>query len=198
MYGFIKADAKQYTEYLKCSNPAKDNAALQNQVSQKQNEDSDLSYDWNDDLDKSYVTNNIDDSPPTIEDLLAPYLSLSGRDLIDEFYEKMAVISKENYQDYRESKYENCTEVALKRLDCLVDEYLKKGIKLNLLKKDYEHTVSNLIFEELIKIADRVIEITPTTISRIDSSTGEDALNELTDTDCIDILISTVSKLLLE
>ncbi|GHM58935.1 MAG: hypothetical protein sGL2_10850 [Candidatus Mesenet longicola] len=198
MYGFINTTEKQYTEYLKCSNPAEDNATLQNQVSQKQNEDSD----WNDDWNEPYVTNNIDDSPPTIEDSLAPYLILSKKEraLIDEFYKELEDISEENYRSYIAKPYDSSgsrLKDNFEHVDSLIDKYLKKGIKLNVLCDGYENTISYSIFEELANIVNRILYITPTTISRIDPDTGEDCINELTDTDNFEFLINIVNKLLL-
>lgn len=126
-------------------------------------------------------------------------LTEDEKNLIDEFYQDMQGVNKENYQEYIEPSdlNINCTRNALERVEHLIDEYLEKGIKLNSLCNNHEYTVSNLVFKEIINIVDRVIHITPTTISRIDPLTGEDALDELTETESAEFLISIVRKLLL-
>ncbi|XGA08625.1 MAG: hypothetical protein U0X86_000888 [Wolbachia endosymbiont of Xenopsylla cheopis] len=170
---------------------------MQNQVSQKQNLD--LSDDCDSDWNEPYVKNDIDDSPPTIEDLLASYLISSKKEriLIDEFYKELKSISEENSKNTSYKSDGSVLKSNFERVDHLIDKYLKKGIKLNVLCDGYENTVSYSIFEELANVIGRLVEITPTTISRIDPDTGEDALDELTDTDNYEFLISIVNKLLL-
>ncbi|WP_339045260.1 hypothetical protein [Candidatus Mesenet endosymbiont of Agriotes lineatus] len=194
MYEFINTGEKRYTEYLKCSNPTD---SMQNQVSQKQNEDSD----WSDDWDKSYVTDDIDNSPPTIEGSPCSYKNLEltqkERDLIDEFHKELKNISEENSKNTLYKSDGSVLKSNFERIDRLIDKYKTKGIGFNAPCDDYKNTVSNLIFEELANVVNRVTEITPTTRSRIDPATEEDALNELTDTDNFDFLVSIINKLLL-
>ncbi|XGA08458.1 MAG: hypothetical protein U0X86_000694 [Wolbachia endosymbiont of Xenopsylla cheopis] len=52
----------------------------------------------------------------------------------------------------------NCTENALKRIKRLVDEYLKRGIRLNSSYKD--STATNLIFERIRYVLDGIVRVT--------------------------------------
>lgn len=198
MYKYLNTTKEWYTEYLKPS--IEDSTTLQNQAQQKQNEGYDWTNNW--DWNESYSINNTDDSPLTIEDSLSlhPGLTRKEKDLIDEFYKELKDISEENYKSYITTLYDSAgfrLKNNFKHVDSLIDKYLKKGIKLNVFCDGYENTVANSIFEELVNIVSRVIEITPTTRSRLDLDTGEDALNELKDTNNADCFISIVHKLLL-
>lgn len=169
-------------------------------LSPKVNQDQSEVDDW-DDESSATATDSDNSLIPENSVLMKLGLPLTEdeKNLIDEFYEEMQDVNEKNYQEYRKSSDVNinCTRNALERIEHLVDKYLEKGIKLNSLCNNHEYTVSNLVFKEIINIVDRVIEITPTTISCIDQFTGEDALDELTGTDSAEFLIKIVSKLLL-
>ncbi|WP_339045520.1 hypothetical protein [Candidatus Mesenet endosymbiont of Agriotes lineatus] len=91
-------------------------------------------------------------------------LTESEKSLIDEFYQKMAEVEAQNDQERKENIHNpniNCTENALKRIKCLVDEYLKRGIRLNSSYND--STVTNLIFEKMKGVLDDVVAVRPST-----------------------------------
>ncbi|XGA08528.1 MAG: hypothetical protein U0X86_000774 [Wolbachia endosymbiont of Xenopsylla cheopis] len=118
------------------------------------------SNDWSSQEDSSY---NSDDILPEDSFLmkLEILLTESERNLIDEFYQKMEEVKVQNDQERKENIHNpniNCTENALKRIKCLVDEYLKRGIRLNTSCND--STVTNLVFEKIIYVLDGIVRVT--------------------------------------
>ncbi|WP_264683931.1 hypothetical protein [Wolbachia endosymbiont (group B) of Xestia c-nigrum] len=106
---------------------------------------------------------------------LANLLTESEKVSIDEFHDKMESIMKE----FHENRYESSAKVTLEKMERLIDEHLKRKIKLNLRCDHYERSVSNFIFKKIIDIANAssVMRITPTTISRYKDN-GEEAIDE--------------------
>ncbi|QJT94808.1 hypothetical protein HGO53_06850 [Wolbachia endosymbiont of Diaphorina citri] len=110
---------------------------------------------------------------------------------INEFHEKMENIMKE----FHENRYESSAKVTLEQMERLIDEYLKRKIKLNLRCDHYECTVSNFVFKKIIDIANAssVMRITPTTRSRYKDN-GEEAMDEWEEG--LEPLFNIVNKLL--
>ncbi|WP_265016917.1 hypothetical protein [Wolbachia endosymbiont (group B) of Endotricha flammealis] len=123
---------------------------------------------------------------------LANLLTESEKVSIDEFHDKMESIMKE----FHENRYESSAKVTLEKMERLIDEYLKRKIKLNLRCDHYERSVSNFIFKKIIDIANAssVMRITPTTISRYKDN-GEEAIDEWEE--ALEPLFNIVNKLLL-
>lgn len=122
---------------------------------------------------------------------LANLLTESEKASIDEFHDKMESIMKE----FHENRYENSAKVTLEKMEHLIDEYLKRKIKLNLRCDHYECTVSNFVFKKIIDIANAssVMRITPTTRSRYKND-GEEAIDEWEE--ALEPLFNIVNKLL--
>ncbi|WP_265030371.1 hypothetical protein [Wolbachia endosymbiont (group B) of Athalia cordata] len=122
---------------------------------------------------------------------LANLLTESEKVSIDEFHDKMESIMKE----FHENRYEISAKVALEKMERLIDEHLKRKIKLNLRCDQYERSVSNFIFKKIIDIANAssVMRITPTTISRYKDN-GEEAIDEWEE--ALEPLFNIVNKLL--
>ncbi|WP_349967864.1 hypothetical protein [Wolbachia endosymbiont of Armadillidium arcangelii] len=77
--------------------------------------------------------------------------------LNDEFHQKMNDIEEKNEQEYKKIKGEKAwTKSALKDIKDVVDEYLKKGIKLNSYCDDNGTTVVNLIFRKMQDVLEKV------------------------------------------
>lgn len=72
--------------------------------------------------------------------------SNDDRKLMDEFYEKVKNVGGK-------------TESALKRIKDITDEYLEKGIRLNLCYSNCGETVTNLIFEEITGVLDNIVRV---------------------------------------
>lgn len=123
---------------------------------------------------------------------LANLLTESEKVSIDEFHDKMESIMKE----FHENRYESSAKVTLEKMERLIDEHLKRKIKLNLRCDHYERSVSNFIFKKIIDIANAssVMRITPTTISRYKDN-GEEAIDEWEE--ALEPLFNIVNKLLL-
>ncbi|WP_341819674.1 hypothetical protein [Wolbachia endosymbiont (group A) of Brachyopa scutellaris] len=122
---------------------------------------------------------------------LANLLTESEKVSIDEFHDKMESIMK----GFHENRYENSAKVTLEKMERLIDEYLKRKIKLNLRCDQYECTVSNFVFKKIIDIANAssVMRITPTTRSRYKDN-GEEAMDEWEE--ALEPLFNIVNKLL--
>lgn len=122
---------------------------------------------------------------------LANLLTESEKVSIDGFHDKMESIMKE----FHENRYENSAKVTLEKMEHLIDEYLKRKIKLNLRCDHYECTVSNFVFKKIIDIANAssVMRITPTTRSRYKDN-GEEAMDEWEE--ALEPLFNIVNKLL--
>ncbi|WP_264682453.1 MULTISPECIES: hypothetical protein [unclassified Wolbachia] len=122
---------------------------------------------------------------------LANLLTESEKVSIDEFHDKMESIMKE----FHENRYESSAKVTLEKMERLIDEHLKRKIKLNLRCDQYERSVSNFIFKKIIDIANAssVMRITPTTISRYKDN-GEEAIDEWEE--ALEPLFNIVNKLL--
>ncbi|WP_353279385.1 hypothetical protein [Wolbachia endosymbiont (group A) of Cydia amplana] len=123
---------------------------------------------------------------------LVNLLTESEKASIDEFHDKMESIMKE----FHENRYENSAKVTLEKMEHLIDEYLKRKIKLNLRRDHYECSVSNFILKKIIDIANAssVMRITPTTRSRYKDN-GEEAIDEWEE--ALEPLFNIVNKLLL-
>lgn len=86
--------------------------------------------------------------------------------LSDEFHQKMKDIEEKNEQKYKEIRGKNEKSIkawaksALKDIKDVVDEYLKKGIKLSSYCDDNRTTVVNLIFRKMQDVLDDVTEVT--------------------------------------
>ncbi|UXX40520.1 hypothetical protein [Wolbachia endosymbiont of Oryzaephilus surinamensis] len=122
---------------------------------------------------------------------LVNLLTESEKVSIDEFHDKMESIMKE----FHENRYESSAKVTLEKMERLIDEHLKRKIKLNLRCDHYERSVSNFIFKKIIDIANAssVMRITPTTISRYKDN-GEEAIDEWEE--ALEPLFNIVNKLL--
>ncbi|WP_353277789.1 hypothetical protein [Wolbachia endosymbiont (group A) of Agelastica alni] len=158
--------------------------------SQEQSDDSDY-WDESSTADKNTVVENSLISANSVLMRLGKLLTESEKVLIDEFYRKMESIVETPHQ----SKHKNSTKVTLENMEHLIDEYLKKKIKLNLRCDDYEYTVANFVFKKIIDIAnaDSVMRITPTTRSRYKDDEKE-AIDEWTEGE--EPLFNIVNKLL--
>ncbi|WP_265021657.1 hypothetical protein [Wolbachia endosymbiont (group A) of Icerya purchasi] len=123
---------------------------------------------------------------------LANLLTESEKVSIDELHDKMESIMK----GFHENRYENSAKVTLEKMERLIDEYLKRKIKLNLRCDHYECSVSNFILKKIIDIANAssVMRITPTTRSRYKDN-GEEAIDEWEE--ALEPLFNIVNKLLL-
>ncbi|WP_264330477.1 hypothetical protein [Wolbachia endosymbiont (group B) of Erebia ligea] len=158
---------------------------------------SSLSQEQNDDWNESVVEDNntvVESSfipENSILMNLANLLTESEKASIDEFHDKMESIMKE----FHENRYENSAKVTLEKMERLIDEYLKRKIKLNLRCDQYECTVSNFVFKKIIDIANAssVMRITPTTRSRYKDD-GEEAIDEWEE--ALEPLFNIVNKLL--
>ena len=159
---------------------------------------SSLSQEQNDDWNESVVEDNntvVESSfipENSILMNLANLLTESEKASIDEFHDKMESIMKE----FHENRYENSAKVTLEKMEHLIDEYLKRKIKLNLRCDHYECSVSNFILKKIIDIANAssVMRITPTTRSRYKDN-GEEAIDEWEE--ALEPLFNIVNKLLL-
>ncbi|VVC35094.1 Hypothetical protein CINCED_3A000592 [Cinara cedri] len=98
-------------------------------------------------------------------------------------------------KEFHENRYESSAKVTLEKMERLIDEYLKRKIKLNLRCDHYECTVSNFVFKKIIDIANAssVMRITPTTRSRYKDN-GEEAMDEWEEG--LEPLFNIVNKLL--
>ncbi|XGA08438.1 MAG: hypothetical protein U0X86_000674 [Wolbachia endosymbiont of Xenopsylla cheopis] len=118
------------------------------------------SSDWSSEEDSSYSSDDILPEDSFLAKLEVP-LTANEENLIHEFYQKMKEVEAQNDQERKENIHNssiNCTENALKRIKCLVNEYLKRGIRLN---ASYNgNTVANLIFEKIIYVLDGIVRVT--------------------------------------
>ncbi len=157
-------------------------------LSQEQSDD-----DWNESVieDNNTVVESSFIPENSILMNLANLLTESEKASIDEFHDKMESIMKE----FHENRYENSAKVTLEKMEHLIDEYLKRKIKLNLRCDHYECTVSNFVFKKIIDIANAssVMRITPTTRSRYKDN-GEEAMDEWEE--ALEPLFNIVNKLL--
>ncbi|MGL9762085.1 MAG: hypothetical protein ACR5LB_07975 [Wolbachia sp.] len=157
-------------------------------LSQEQSDD-----DWNESVieDNNTVVESSFIPENSILMNLANLLTESEKASIDEFHDKMESIMKE----FHENRYENSAKVTLEKMEHLIDEYLKRKIKLNLRCDHYECTVSNFVFKKIIDIANAssVMRITPTTRSRYKDN-GEEAVDEWEE--ALEPLFNIVNKLL--
>ncbi|GHM60039.1 MAG: hypothetical protein sL5_10320 [Candidatus Mesenet longicola] len=118
------------------------------------------SNDWSSQEDSSYSSDDILPEDSFLMKLEVP-LTENEKNLIHEFYQKMEEVDAQNDQERKENIHNpsiNCTENALKRIKRLVDEYLKRGIRLNSSYKD--STVTNLIFERIRYVLDGIVRVT--------------------------------------
>ncbi|WP_419198885.1 hypothetical protein ACJZL3_02215 [Wolbachia endosymbiont of Rhagoletis cingulata] len=157
-------------------------------LSQEQSDD-----DWHESVieDKNTVVESSFIPENSILMNLANLLTESEKVSIDEFHEKMESIMKR----FHENRYENSAKVTLEKMERLIDEYLKRKIKLNLRCDQYECTVSNFVFKKIIDIANAssVMRITPTTRSRYKND-REEAIDEWEE--ALEPLFNIVNKLL--
>ncbi|MGL9761784.1 MAG: hypothetical protein ACR5LB_06330 [Wolbachia sp.] len=159
---------------------------------------SSLSQEQNDDWNESVVEDNntvVESSfipENSILMNLANLLTESEKASIDEFHDNMESIMKE----FHKNRYENPAKVTLEKMEHLIDEYLKRKIKLNLRCDHYECSVSNFILKKIIDIANAssVMRITPTTRSRYKDN-GEEPIDEWEE--ALEPLFNIVNKLLL-
>lgn len=125
-------------------------------------------------------------------------LTKNEKKLLGEFYEERDKVIKKNCEEDREARLGfNSTRSALERVECLVDKYLAQGIRLNSLCNNHEHTVSELVFEEILTILSRIIVITSANCrndNRISDCPGE---NGLDDQGNIEAVVKIVRKLFL-
>lgn len=86
--------------------------------------------DWNESIveDKNTVVESYFIPENSILMNLANLLTESEKVSIDEFHDKMESIMK----GFHENRYENSAKVTLEKMERLIDEYLKRKIKLNL------------------------------------------------------------------
>lgn len=149
--------------------------------------------DWNESIveDKNTVVESYFIPENSILMNLANLLTESEKVSIDEFHDKMESIMK----GFHENRYENSAKVTLEKMERLIDEYLKRKIKLNLRCDQYECTVSNFVFKKIIDIANAssVMRITPTTRSRYKND-REEAIDEWEEAS--EPLFNIVNKLL--
>ncbi len=149
--------------------------------------------DWNESIveDKNTVVESYFIPENSILMNLANLLTESEKVSIDEFHDKMESIMK----GFHENRYENSAKVTLEKMERLIDEYLKRKIKLNLRCDQYECTVSNFVFKKIIDIANAssVMRITPTTRSRYKND-REEAIDEWEE--ALEPLFNIVNKLL--
>ncbi|XGA08705.1 MAG: hypothetical protein U0X86_001007 [Wolbachia endosymbiont of Xenopsylla cheopis] len=118
------------------------------------------SSNWSSEEDSSYSSDDILPEDSFLMKLAVP-LTENEENLIHEFYQKMEEVEAQNDQERKDNIHNpsiNCTENALKRIKCLVDEYLKRGIRLNASCND--STVTNLIFEKIIYVLDGIVHVT--------------------------------------
>ncbi|WP_265045185.1 MULTISPECIES: hypothetical protein [unclassified Wolbachia] len=164
--------------------------------SQEQSDDSDY-WDESGIADKNTVVENSLISANSVLMGLGKLLTESEKVLIDEFYRKMENIVRAKVEMPRQGEHRNSTKVTLENMEHLIDEYLKKKIKLNLRCDGYEYTVANFVFKKIIDIAnaDSVMRITPTTRSRYkDYKEEEEAIDEWTEGE--EPLFNIVNKIL--
>ncbi len=149
--------------------------------------------DWNESIveDKNTVVESYFIPENSILMNLANLLTESEKVSIDEFHDKMESIMK----GFHENRYENSAKVTLEKMERLIDEYLKRKIKLNLRCDQYECTVSNFVFKKIIDIANAssVMRITSTTRSRYKND-REEAIDEWEE--ALEPLFNIVNKLL--
>ncbi|MGL9758960.1 MAG: hypothetical protein ACR5LA_09265 [Wolbachia sp.] len=177
---------KQHTEHF-------DRQTSESSTVSSGQEQSDSSGYWDESgiVDKNTVVENSFIPENSVLIRLEKLLTESEKVLIDEFHRKMEDI----VETFHQNKHENSTKVALESMEHLIDEYLKKKIKLNLRCDDYEYTVSNFVFRKIIDIANAnsAMRITPTTRSRYKDN-GEEAIDEWTESE--EPLFNIVDKLL--
>lgn len=177
---------KQHTEHF-------DRQTSENGTVSSSHEQSDSSGYWDESgiVDKNTVVENSFIPENSVFMRLGKLLTESEKILIDEFHGKMENI----VETFHKSKHESSTKVALESMEHLIDEYLKKKIKLNLRCDGYEYTVSNFVFSKIIDIANvnSAMRITPTTRSRYKDN-GEEAIDEWTESE--EPLFNIVDKLL--
>ncbi|WP_353278445.1 hypothetical protein [Wolbachia endosymbiont (group A) of Udea olivalis] len=158
-------------------------------LSQEQSDD-----DWNESVieDNNTVVESSFIPENSILMNLANLLTESEKASIDEFHDNMESIMKE----FHKNRYENPAKVTLEKMEHLIDEYLKRKIKLNLRCDHYECSVSNFILKKIIDIANAssVMRITPTTRSRYKDN-GEEQIDEWEE--ALEPLFNIVNKLLL-
>ncbi|WP_353285939.1 hypothetical protein [Wolbachia endosymbiont (group A) of Rhorus exstirpatorius] len=178
------ATEKQHTEHFGWQTPG----TIASLSSQEQTDDWDESVieDNNTAVTSSFIPEN------SILMNLANLLTEGEKVSIDEFHDKMESIMK----GFHENGYENSAKVTLEKMEHLIDEYLKRKIKLNLRCDHYECTVSNFILKKIIDIADAssVMRITPTTRARYKDN-GEEAMDPWEEAS--ETLFNIVNKLLL-
>ncbi|MDR2978042.1 MAG: hypothetical protein LBU56_01140 [Rickettsiales bacterium] len=121
---------------------------------------------------------------------LGPTLTKNEKGLVDEFCKELADVTEKNDQDYKEGKRKDLTNTSLSRVKYVIDKYLQKGIRLNLKCSDGKHTVTSLVFKEIINILDRIPQ-------HEELPSYEDISNELTDDKNIKITRNIISGLLL-
>ncbi|WP_339048300.1 hypothetical protein [Candidatus Mesenet endosymbiont of Phosphuga atrata] len=118
-------------------------------ISSVYNSDTEISNSWDSEEDSSdglnISGNSILDGLLPIE----PNLSLTEDEekLVGKFYQKMKDIEAQNDKERKENIYNtkvNCTENSLKRIESVVDQYLKRGLRLNSYYNN--STVTNLVF----------------------------------------------------
>ncbi|WP_339045261.1 J domain-containing protein [Candidatus Mesenet endosymbiont of Agriotes lineatus] len=158
------------------------------------------STDWSSEEDSSCSSDYLLPEDSFLMKLEIP-LTESEKSLIDEFYQKMAEVEAQNDQERKENIHNlniNCTENALKRIKCLVDEYLKRGIRLNSSYND--STVTYLIFEKIKGVLDDVVAVRPTT-HRVHEGcdlTENYEEEEILKGNSLEIIKSVISNLLLK
>ncbi|WP_353289395.1 hypothetical protein [Wolbachia endosymbiont (group A) of Paraperithous gnathaulax] len=185
------ATEKQHTEHFGWQTPG----TIPSLSSQEQTDDWGESVDdWNkfviEDNNTAVTSSFIPENSILMN--LANLLTEGEKVSIDEFHDKMESIMK----GFHENRYESSAKVTLEKMEHLIDEYLKRKIKLNLRCDHYECTVSNFIFKKIIDIANAssVMRITPTTRARYKDN-GEEAMDPWEEAS--EPLFNIVNKLLL-
>ncbi|GHM58256.1 MAG: hypothetical protein sL5_04270 [Candidatus Mesenet longicola] len=151
-------------------------------ISSTYSSDIETSSDWSSEEDSS---NDLNISGNSILDGLLPIepnLSLTEDEekLISEFYQEMENIEVENDKERKESIHNikvNCTENALKRIESVVDQYLKRGLRLNSYYSN--STVTNLVFEAIKNIADVIVHPRDITYATPDPQRNADCNNNI-------------------
>lgn len=156
--------------------------------SEEQSDDSDGWYQPNT-ADNAIVKESFIPEAPALAKLEMPFTE-DEKILIGKFYKEIEGIVEQHHQDYTSKKCENSTVVALRRIECLIDRYLSKDIKLNSCCIGYEYTISNLVLKKMIDISCSIWRTTAAFRLQY-----EDASDEWDESQ--DAVLSIISKLLL-
>lgn len=122
-------------------------------------------------------------------------LTENEKKLIDEFCDEMKKVEEENNKGS-----------ALRLIQRITDEYLRKGIRLNSCYGDRYRTVTNLIFEEIIDVinneglcpSSKAHALRGQDVSYSNEDQDDDNTNEVLEDGNLDIIRSTIRDLLLK